>query len=379
MSAPIYLDYNATTATDAAVVAAMMPYFRGDYANAASHHSAGRAAKRAVDNAREQVAAAVDAHPAEVIFTASGTESNNTIIKGVAKMSIAKTIAVGGTEHPCVLCSARSLAGAFLVDFIAVDGDGQIDRADLARSLQNDCALVSIMTANNETGALQDIRALADMARSAGAVMHTDSAQAMGKIPLSFSDMGVDAMTLSGHKFYAPKGTAALIARREVAFAPLLEGGGHEDGRRSGTLNVAGIVGFGVACEIAAERARTQSSRYAALRDEMESALGDDAVIFGRGAARLPNTSYFGYPGIDGDAMVTMLDQSGFCVTSGAACASMKDEPSHVLLAMDVAPDVARSAVRFSLGAGTTHDEVVAFARAARAIAVKLKSLSSLA
>lgn len=385
MSGAVYLDYNATTPVAEAVLSAMLPYYREHHGNASSQHSAGRVARAAVENAREQVAAAIDAHPSEVIFTSSGTESNNAIIKGVAKMSIASTIAVGGCEHPCVLCSARSLADSWELAFLAVDSRGLIERDDLAQTLTNNCALVSIMLANNETGVVQDIAALSEMVKASkstqagGApVMHSDCAQAMGKIPVSFRALGVDAMTLSGHKFYAPKGAAALVVRAGVAWAPLLEGGGHEGGHRSGTENVAGIVGFGKACELANDYARAAQD-MARLRDSMEAQLADDVVIFGKDAPRLPNTSYFGFPGIDGDTMVSMLDQSGFLVTSGAACSSMKDSPSHVLLAMDIDEATARTAVRFSLGASTTEAQVQSFAATCNAIAERIRNLSSVA
>jgi len=340
----------------------MQPYWRDNFANASSNHGSGRQARRAVETAREQVAAAVGAHPSEVVFTASGTESNNAIIKGVAKMSMRKTIAVGGAEHPC-----------------AVDENGLIDESDLSAVLRRDCALVSVMTANNETGVLQDIPAIAAQVKAAGAYMHTDAAQAFGKIPLSFAELGVDAMTLSAHKFYGPKGVAALIVRREVEWAPLLEGGGHENGRRSGTENVPGIVGLGKACELAAARVAERAAVTVRQRDAMEAVLRDaGAVIFAAAAPRLPNTCYFGFAGIDGDAMVNMLDQSGFAVTAGAACSSMKNDPSHVLLAMGVPMEKAQTAVRASLGAQTSDEDALRFAQTASLLAARLREMSAI-
>ena len=376
----IYFDYNATTPLAEAVLEAMQPYWRTHYANAASHHALGRAARQAVETAREQVAEALDAAPAEVIFTSSGTESNNTIIKGVAKMSLKPGIAVSAVEHPCVLCAARSLTGMATPLFLGVDSSGRLDMTDLEETLAaTDCALVSVMTANNETGVLQDTAAIGEQVHRAGAYFHTDAAQAFGKIPLSFAGSGADAMTLSGHKFYGPKGVAALIVKREVSFAPLLEGGGHQDGRRSGTENVPGIIGFGAACQLAAQNVAERQQRQAALRAQLEQRLvAAGAVIFGGDVPRLPNTCYFGFAGIDGDAMVTMLDQSGFAVTSGAACASMKDEPSHVLLAMEVPMETARTAVRFSLGMDSTEDEVMQFADCTISLAQQLQQLSAI-
>ena len=229
----------------------MQPFLREEFGNPSSRHEYGRRARDAVEKARAQVAQAVGAKTEEVVFTASGTESNNTFIKGVAVMSTRGVIATGATEHPCVLCAARATARGGIVHApIAVDSEGRIDRDDLRDILSGgDCALVSVMLANNETGTVQEIRELAEMARAAGALFHTDAAQALGKIPLDFAALGADAMTISGHKAYGPKGAAALIARRDADWAPLLDGGGHEEGRRSGTENTAAIAGFGAAAE----------------------------------------------------------------------------------------------------------------------------------
>ena len=376
---PVYLDYNATTPVHPDVLEAMLPYLRGEFGNASSRHSFGRRARAAVENAREQVAAAVGAHPAEVVFTASGTESNNTIIKGVALMSLRSIAAVSATEHPCVLCAARTLqrAGGGYVP-LSVDADGLLEMDDLIQTVAGgDCAIVSVMYANNETGVLQDIKSVAEKAKAAGAVMHTDAAQALGKVPLNFARCGADAMTLSAHKAYGPKGVAALIVRREVDWAPLLDGGGHENGRRSSTENVAGIVGMGAACA-RAEKMLAGADNLRTLRDEMESALvAAGATIFAANAPRLPNTSLFGFPGVDGESMVLMLDQSGFAAASGAACSSMKDEPSHVLLAMGAPPDEARTAVRVSLGADTSAESVARFVAAAKALNSHLTSMAA--
>ena len=376
---PVYLDYNATTPVHPDVLEAMLPYLRGEFGNASSRHSFGRRARAAVENAREQVAAAVGAHPAEVVFTASGTESNNTIIKGVALMSLRSIAAVSATEHPCVLCAARTLqrAGGGYVP-LSVNSDGLLEMDDLIQTVAGgDCAIVSVMYANNETGVLQDIKSVAEKAKAAGAVMHTDAAQALGKVPLNFAGCGADAMTLSAHKAYGPKGVAALIVRREVDWAPLLDGGGHENGRRSSTENVAGIVGMGAACA-RAEKMLAGADNLRALRDEMESALvAAGATIFAANAPRLPNTSLFGFPGVDGESMVLMLDQSGFAAASGAACSSMKDEPSHVLLAMGAPPDEARTAVRVSLGADTSAESVARFVAAAKSLNSRLTSMAA--
>ena len=375
-----HLDYNAGAPLDPRALEAMLPFLREEFGNASSGHSFGRRARRAVETAREQVAEAAGARPSEVVFTSSGTESNNTIIKGAALMSMRQTTAVAATEHPCVLCAARSLqrgGGAYVP--LAVDSRGVLDMDDLRKTLAGgDCALVSVMRANNETGVLQDVAAIAKEAKAAGAIMHTDAAQALGKVPVDFSGWGADAMTLSAHKARGPKGVAALIVRPEVDWAPLLEGGGHENGRRSSTENVAGIVGMGAACALAAE-SLAQAGRLAAMRDKMEEALtAAGAVIFGREAERLPNTSLFGFPRVDGDGMAAMLDQSGFAVATGAACSSMKDEPSHVLLAMGEPMELARTAVRVSLPPDIEEEKVARFTAAALEIQRRLLSLTSL-
>lgn len=375
----VYLDYNATTPIAPEARAAMAPFLDADFGNPSSRHSLGRRARAAIDAARERVAAAVNARPEEVVFTSSGTESNNAIIKGVAALSTRKYVAVGAAEHPCVLCAARALS-RFAFDYapIAVEKSGLVDFADFESVVASECALASLMLANNETGALQDVVRAAAVARRSGAVMHTDAAQALGKIEVDFRALGADAMTLSSHKAYGPKGAAALIVRGEVAWAPLMDGGGHESGRRSGTENVAAIVGFGHACEIAAARQDEDSARLSKLRDAMEDELrAIGAVVFGDGAPRLPNTSYFGFPQIDGETFVVMADQSGFALAAGAACASMKEAPSHVLLAMEIDPDLARTAVRASLGRDTGEDDVARFAAAAAQIVERLRSLSA--
>ena len=378
---PVYLDYNATTPIAAEAVSAMRPYLESEFGNASSRHSLGRTARAAIDKAREQVAAAVGARPEEVVFTASGTESNNTIIKGVAAMSNRANVAVSAIEHPCVLCAARALQRDCRGYFpLAVDDRGILDGGDLEETIQNDCALVSVMLANNETGVIQDIPAIAAKVRAAGAVMHTDGAQALGKMPLDFRALGADAMTISGHKSYGPKGAAALIVRPEVSWAPLLDGGGHENGRRSGTENVAAIVGFGVACELAAARAAEDAAKFAGLRDQLEDGLAAlGATIFARNAARLPNTCYFGFENIDGETLVLMLDQSGFCCAAGAACATMKDDPSHVLLAMGHPPELARCAVRASVGRMTSEADIAAFIQTTGALVKRLRSLAAVA
>lgn len=383
-----YLDHNATTPLSAAARAAMEPFLHGAFGNASSRHSHGRRARDAVEQARAQVAAAVGAKPGEVIFTASGTESNNTFIKGAGALSLRASVAVGATEHPCVLCAARAL-GRGGIDYapIAVDESGMLDDADLRQALAANkggaaagCGLVSVMLANNETGVIQDIAKIAEVVRASGAVFHTDAAQAVGKIPVSFAALGADAMTISAHKAGGPKGAAALVVRGGVDFLPLMDGGGHEGGRRSGTENVAGVVGMGAAFAEITANVDARAKKMRALRDMMEAKLRESgARIFAAAAPRLPNTSLFGFDGIDGESLVLMLDQSGFAVASGAACSSMKDEPSHVLMAMGEKEETARTAVRASLSADNTEEEINNFCQTAATIKTNLQTLTALA
>ncbi len=384
MSDPVYLDHNATTPLDPAVLAAMLPWLESRFGNASSRHEYGRAARRAVDDARQQVAAAVNAHPTEVVFTSGGSEANNLFLKGAAACSRPGVIAVGATEHPCVLKPAAQLAGGgWQIETVAVDAAGRVDFAVFSRILAAWPRLWSIMTANNETGVIQDIPLLATAARAAGGWFHSDAVQALGKLPLDFRALnaaGVHAMTLSAHKACGPKGAAALVLDKRVELQPLIAGGGHERGLRSGTENVPAIVGFGVAAELAAQRVAEAPRRVEALRERLERALAGLGVrIFGGEARRLPNTTYFAVADIDGETLVGKLDRAGFAVASGAACSSASPEPSHVLQAMGVAPELARGAVRVSLGAGNGEADIDDFINALQATVGRLQGLTAVA
>lgn len=386
MFAPVYLDHNATTPVSPAVLEAMLPYFQVQHGNASSRHEYGRAARRAIDEARQRVAHAVGAHPTEVIFTSGGSEANNLFIKGAAANLKPGTIAVSAIEHPCVREPAKALRRqGWRLREIAVDAGCRVAGADFSAVLAEKPALVSVMLANNETGALQDIAGLAAAAAqetSGFARFHTDAVQALGKLPVDFRSLnaaGVHAMTLSAHKLGGPKGAGALVVDKRVDLAPLIDGGGHERGLRSGTENVPAIVGFGVACIAAVERLAENAARLAALRDELERGLsGQGAVIFARQADRLPNTVYFSLPGLDGETLVAKLDRAGYAVASGAACSSANPEPSHVLLAMGVAQETARGAVRISLGEQNTAAEVEGFLAAFATITNQLQSLTAI-
>lgn len=384
MFRPAYFDNNATTPLDSAVLSAMLPWLESQFGNPSSRHEFGRAARRAVDEARQRVAAAVNAHPTEVVFTSGGSEANNLFLKGAAAALKPGLIAIGATEHPCIIKPAAQLAGqGWQVRHVAVDGSGRLNLADYADALLARPKLISVMTANNETGVVQDIAALASAAKPGGSWFHSDAVQALGKMAIDFRDLntaGVQAMTLSAHKAGGPKGAAALILDKRVDLQPQIAGGGHERGLRSGTENVPAIIGFGVAAELAAQRVAELSVRLRAMQAKLEAGLSVlGARIFATEAARLPNTSYFAFPDLDGETLVGKLDREGFAVASGAACSSANPEPSHVLRAMGVAPEISRGAVRVSLGAGNTESEISQFINALQLTVGRLQGLTAIA
>jgi cysteine desulfurase len=365
MFAPIYLDYNASSPIADVVREAMLPYLDARYGNASSRHEYGRQARAAIDRARAQVAAAVNAHPTEVVFTSGGSEANNLMLKGFAATRKPGAIAIGASEHPCVREPARQLARqGWKIETLALDSEGRIEAQAFEAVLSGRPQLVSVMTANNETGVLQDIAALAAKARAAGALFHTDAVQALGKVAVDFRAAGVNAMTLSAHKIGGPIGAGALVVDKRVELAPLIAGGGQERGLRSGTENVAAIVGFGVAAELAVVQREAFEKRARVQRERIEAALaGLGAQIFGAGAERLPNTVLFAFEHLDGETLVAKLDRAGFAVASGSACSSADPEPSKTLLAMGVSPEFARGAVRVSVGHATQDEEIERFAR----------------
>jgi cysteine desulfurase len=388
-----YFDHNATTPVDDAVFEAMLPYFRKEFGNPSSRHELGVAARRAVNQAREQVANAVGAHPSQVIFTSGGSEANNLFIQGAAGYLKPGRILVSSVEHPCVMRTAQEMARNAYAKWelrrLAVDHLGRVDLADIDSAMleqqagQKQSSLVSVMLANNETGVIQNVATIADRARARGAWVHTDAVQAFGKIPVDFASLKVHAMTLSAHKIYGPKGAAALIIDKRLLLKPLIYGGGHENGLRSGTENVPAIVGFGIACELARKRVdetnrvEETGTPLLAMRQRLEQGLIEmGAVIFGAGAQRLPNTCYFALPGIEGDTLVVRLDKAGFAVASGAACSSVNPGRSHVLEAMGVDPMLTRCAVRVSLGSSNSMAQVENFLKALDKVTEELRRMS---
>ena len=384
MFAPVYLDQNATTPVHPAVLEAMLPYFDVRYGNASSRHEYGRAARKAVDEARQRVAAAVGAHPTEVVFTSGGSEANNLFLKGAAASLRPGLVAISALEHPCVREPAKGLVrSGWQLHEIPVDAQGRVTGSDFAAMLAQRPALISVMRANNETGVLQDIAAMAAQAKTSGAWFHTDAVQALGKIELDFRQLnatGIHGMTVSSHKIGGPKGAAALVVDKRVDLKPLISGGGHERGLRSGTENVPAIVGFGFACELAVTQLDAKQRHMRTLQSQLEQGLAaQGATIFGAGAERLPNTSYFAFDEIDGETLVGKLDRAGFAVASGAACSSANPEPSHVLLAMGVADGLARGAIRVSLGHSNTVNQIDDFLSALATTVSQLKRLTALA
>jgi len=378
---PVYFDHNATTPLDDKVLEAMLPYLRENFGNASSRHELGMVARRAVDTARQQVGALVNAQPSQVIFVSGGTEANNLFITGAAGYLKPSQVAVSAIEHPCIAKPAQELARqGWKVRKLAVTRGGQLDLADVDAALKEPTGIVSVMLVNNETGVILDVAAVADRARAARAWMHTDAVQALGKIPVDFRSLGVHAMTVSAHKIYGPKGAAALIIDKRLQLRPIIHGGGHEQGLRSGTENVAAIAGFGAACELAAGRMQQLAQRQEAMRARLERRLNEmGAVVFGEEAPRVANTSYFAFKGIMGETLVIELDKAGYAVAPGAACSSASPEPSATLLAMDVDPEHARGAVRFSLGAGNTPPQIDEFLKALKSVVARLRNLTAIA
>lgn len=379
----IYLDHNATTPLDERVLEAMLPYLRSEFGNPSSGHALGRVARAALDLAREQVAALVTAHPSQVIFTGGGSEANNLALKGVAARQRPAVLAVSAVEHASVRVPALGLARqGWDLRSLPVDAHGRLETEGLQRALHARPVLVAMMLANNETGVVYDVASVAAAACEAGALLHCDAVQAAGKQVLDFPASGAHLMTLSAHKLYGPKGVGALVVDKAVDLAPLIQGGGQEKGYRAGTENVAAIVGFGRAAELAVAELEQRQAHMRALQERLEGRLRAEIpalVMFGEDAPRLPNTTFFAVPGIDGETLIVSLDQDGLAVASGSACHTGEVQPSHVLLAMGVSEELARGAVRVSLGKDTTAAEVDTFVACLTQRLKQLQGFGSLA
>ena len=360
----VYLDYNATTPVDPAVLDAMLPYFARNFGNAGSVHSAGQHGRAAVDAARESVAALLGAKPAEIVFTSGGTESDNLALFGAVAASekARKHIVTTTIEHHAVLNVCRELEkqGAE-VTFVPVGGQGIVVPDDIRRALRPETILISVMHANNETGVIQPIEEIGRIAVEAGVLFHCDAVQSAGKLPLDVNRLGVSLLSISAHKMYGPKGVGALYVRSGVSIEPVLRGGRQERDRRPGTENVPGIVGLGKAAELARQSLADDSARIGALRDRLEWSLLEKipgARVNGDISRRVPNTSNLLFPGAAGEALVIALDLEGIACSTGAACSSGSIEPSHVLLMAGLSDEDARSSLRFSLGRPTSAEEI---------------------
>jgi cysteine desulfurase len=363
---PVYLDYNATTPCDPRVVEAMLPYFSGIFGNAASQqHSYGWQAAEAVAIARDQVANLIGADRTEIFFTSGATESVNLALKGAYEMYGAKGnhIVTCATEHKAVLDTCRHLEklGAEIT-YLAVNENGHIDLAALEKAIRPTTIMIAVMYANNEIGTIQLIKEISEIARKGNVFLFTDATQAVGKIPVNVHEDGIDLMAFSSHKLYGPKGVGALYVRRKnprVKLIAQIDGGGHERGIRSGTLNVPGIVGFGKACELVMHEMADEMKRQCRLRDQLENALVilDDCKVNGDPQLRLPNTSNISFPYTDGAVLMTELTKY-VAVSSGSACTSGSIEPSYVLKELGLEDNIARGAIRFSLGRFTTEEEI---------------------
>ena len=364
----VYFDHNATTPLHEKVLEAMLPYMGSVCGNPSSLHRFGRLQRQGIEQAREQVAALMGAQTSQVIFTSGGTEANNLMLKGLCVDQNVQRIAVSEIEHMSLLEPAT--AATCDVDYIAVNEQGLVTPELLKQAIQKDTALVSVMAANNETGAIQDIEKLAEVARESGAWFHSDASQIAGKQAFSFEQTGIHALTLSSHKFYGPLGAGALIVDKQLPMHALQQGGSQEKGLRAGTENVPAIVGFGMAAELAAQELTERADHVSVLRDALEKELMkfDVVKVFSQQVKRLPNTLQFGVQGFDGETLLMELDRRGFAVSSGSACTSGKTEPSHVLKAMAIPNDLATSAIRVSLGRANTMAEVERFVEAMQQI-----------
>lgn len=381
MKRRVYFDHNATTPIAPEVWQAMTEAV-ANFGNPSSIHTFGREAKVALESARERIAAFIGAKPSEIIFTSGGTEADNLALFGVASTLAhrGKHIIISQIEHHAVLESAHHLVKqGFEVSYLAPTREGVVLPEELIKAIRPDTVLVSIMTANNETGTIQPIAELAKIAREKGILLHTDAVQMGGKRPINVAELGVDLLSISAHKLYGPKGVGALWVRRGVKINSLLLGGGHEQNRRAGTENFISIVGFAKACEVASARMNGDEKKFAALSEKLYRGLKekvDDFRINGSLERRLPNTLNISFPGIDGEAVIVGLDMEGVAVASGSACTSGATEPSHVLMALGLSKREALGSIRVSFGRDNTEEEVDYFLSVLPPIVERLKALS---
>jgi len=382
----IYFDNNATTPVAPEVAEAMRPYLGEDFGNASSVHWFGQRAREAVERAREQVATLIKAPPAEIVFTSGGTESDNAAVFGAVEAARTRTLSgpkhviATSIEHPAVLYSGRALERRGLrVTFVPVGADGVVDPAEIERSIMPETTLITVMLANNEIGTLQPVGEIGRIARERHITFHTDAVQAVGKVPVDVEKLGVDLLSLSAHKLYGPKGVGALYVRKGTRLEPFMFGGHHERDRRPGTENVPGIVGLGAAAELAERLLAEDAARLAALRDRLEAGILPrvEAVrVNSHPAHRQPNTLNLTFDGIKGESLVMALDLEGIACSTGSACASGSIEPSHVLTALGLSADQARSSIRLSLGRYNTGADVDTALEVIPRVVARLRAMS---
>ena len=376
----IYFDHNATTSIHPEVLDAMMPFLTSQQGNPSSNHSFGRHVHTAIEEAREKVANSVNAHPSQVIFTSSGTESNNTIIHGISRSYPDSHFGFSAIEHPCISEPIKSIEPmGFKNTQIPVDNKCLLNISALNNEEQKNITFLSVMMANNETGVIQDMPTITKWAKSHNILIHTDAVQAVGKINVDFEELEVDAMTISSHKIYGPQGAAALILNKKIDLHPHLMGGGQEKGLRSGTENIAAIVGFAKACERVQKNIVIINDEIKKCHVYLEKELKNlGAVIFAEQTERLANTTFFAFNNIDGSTLLTALGRKGYAIASGSACSSNSSEASHVLLAMGIESELAQGALRVSLGIETKKDEIKSFLEALKIEVNRLKQLTAM-
>ncbi len=360
----VYLDNNATTPIDPAVLERMIPFFRDDFGNAASIHTYGQKARAAVEEARQAVAELIHASPSDIVFTSGGTEADNLAVRGVAdqRRTQGNHVITTQIEHPAVLRTCEALERESLhVTYLGVDRDGRLSLDELRKAVRPETILISVMHANNEVGSIQPLAEIGSLARRKGIVFHTDAVQSFGKIPVDVEELNVDLLSISSHKLHGPKGVGALYLRPDVPLQPMMLGGSHERRRRAGTENVPGIVGLGGAAQRAAEEMEDFGARVRGLRDRLEQGILEaipDTVVNGGTDQRMPHVSNVSFPGLEGEALLIALDFQGVAVSTGAACSSGSLQPSHVLQAMKLERSRIQSAIRFSLSRMTTAEDV---------------------
>jgi cysteine desulfurase len=381
MKQRIYLDNSATTQMDAIVLESMLPYFRDDFGNASSVHIFGQEARGAVENARRSVADLLGADTKEIVFTSGGTESDNSALWGIFRSGYraGNHIITTRIEHPAILETCRSLerAGAEIT-YVPVDSTGRVDPSAVEEAIRESTVLISVMYANNETGIIQPVEEITALARRHNILVHTDAVQTVGKIPVKANDLGVDLLSMSAHKIHGPKGVGVLYIRRGTKFMPFMTGGSHERKRRAGTENVPSIVGLGTAARLAGERLPEMNSRIAGLLARFEAKVLDlipGVRINGHGP-RLPNITNLSFERLEGEAAVIALDLEGLAVSTGSACASGSLDPSHVLTAMGLRPDVVQSSLRFSLCYHNTEEEIDRAVQILESVLQRLRRLS---